>query len=433
MGSNCLTNRQLRTAIELCGLIKVMNMQKLNRQTLTEVLNVCCFSHGDKGMGLPLLIMGEPGEGKSDVVEQTADYYALPFVALPPGEMGDGAFGVVPVPIQHEGEMILKFPRPEFFQPFEVGRGLLFLDELTTAPRSIKAAMLSAIWSRRIGGHYFGKGVRVIAAANPHEIAAEGRPLSIPEANRLIHTEIGTIPNDIWIDYHGKALTGKSQEDDGEADNRRMKMETRFKEGWANGYGKTLVKVAAFRSANLGHMHARPQTSSGKGSGPWPSSRSWSNALRALAGAEVLKVSTEAKEALLEGCIGSAASSEYFAFSSKMDLPNAADVLDGKTDWKPSKGRLDIVLAVFRSCLFLLAEPMDAKTRARRKDAYCELLLKNHDSMKEVVVSMTKDLATMCSERAKDLPGIESEANEKSPYRQIINKVSQSIRLMGVA
>src|SRR5207248_8810483 len=46
-------------------------------------------------------------------------------------------------------------------------RGLLFLDELTTAPPAVQAAMLRVVLERVVGDVTLPPAVRVVAAANP--------------------------------------------------------------------------------------------------------------------------------------------------------------------------------------------------------------------------------------------------------------------------
>src|SRR5581483_1133846 len=71
----------------------------------------------------------------------------------------------------------------------EAGHGLLFLDELTTAPPAVQAAMLRVVLERVAGDVRLPAEVRVVAAANPPEEAADGWELAPPLANRLVHLD----------------------------------------------------------------------------------------------------------------------------------------------------------------------------------------------------------------------------------------------------
>jgi MoxR-like ATPase len=70
-----------------------------------------------------------------------------------------------------------------------VPHGLLFLDELTTAPPAVQAAMLRVVLERVVGDLRLPDGVRVVAAANPPDEAADGWDLAPPLANRLVHLD----------------------------------------------------------------------------------------------------------------------------------------------------------------------------------------------------------------------------------------------------
>ena len=64
---------------------------------------------------------------------------------------------------------------------------LLFLDELSTAPPAVQAALLRVVLERIVGDLTLPTDVAVVAAANPPEQAADGWDLSAPLANRLCH------------------------------------------------------------------------------------------------------------------------------------------------------------------------------------------------------------------------------------------------------
>src|SRR5260370_41568839 len=80
------------------------------------------------GWGLPVLWWGPPGVGKSAVIEELEHRYGLPVETLSPGERGEGAFGVVPVPV----DGVLRYPPPDWVTRMADG-GIVFLDEISVA------------------------------------------------------------------------------------------------------------------------------------------------------------------------------------------------------------------------------------------------------------------------------------------------------------
>ena len=62
--------------------------------------------------------------------------------------------------------------------------GILFLDQLSTAPPAVQAALLRVALERTVCDLELPAGVAVVAAANPPEQAASGWDLSRPLASR---------------------------------------------------------------------------------------------------------------------------------------------------------------------------------------------------------------------------------------------------------
>jgi hypothetical protein len=133
--------------------------------------------------GIPVLVWGAPGVGKSSFVESLArpDYPVVTLIASlhDPTDFNG-------LPTLHDGRV--RFTPPEWVFLFEeAGKGILFLDELTTAPPTVQAALLRLVLERKVGLHSLPKEVSIAAAANPPDLAASGWELSPPLANRFVH------------------------------------------------------------------------------------------------------------------------------------------------------------------------------------------------------------------------------------------------------
>jgi hypothetical protein len=154
--------------------------------------------------GTPGIFIGPPGVGKTAQVEQWARDNGVPFKYLSPALHGDGLFGVVPVPVQTpNGRTVLSFPPPAWAEEMrQRGRGLIFLDELTTASPIVQSACLALLNERRLGDMDLGGGVRVIAAGNPLEYTSGGFTLSPAASNRMCWLTAGeTVEVSEFVQY----------------------------------------------------------------------------------------------------------------------------------------------------------------------------------------------------------------------------------------
>jgi len=193
----------------------------------------------------------------------------------------------------------------------EAGRGLLFLDELSTAPPAVQAALLRVVLERVVGDLALPADVAVVAAANPPEQAADGWDLSAPLANRLCHLA--------WeIDPRAVA--------DGLAGGWAAPTVPALPDRWEAGIGLARGLVAAFLHVRPALACAPPADAASAGRG-WPSPRTWDMAARLLAAGNAAGAGEETRSALVRGCVGEGAGVEFLAWLVEMDLPDPEAVL----------------------------------------------------------------------------------------------------------
>lgn len=187
------------------------------------------------------------------------------------------------------------------------GRGLLFLDELSTAPPAVQAALLRLVLERRIGALQLPAGVRIVAAANPRSSAADGWELSPPLANRFVHLQ--------WTHDHDVVVRGL-----GGTWPRAMLP--------ALDPEKLPEAVLFARRAVCGLLAARPKlvhqlpTSETRRGGAWPSPRSWDMTLRLIAFATAADSSRDVLSLLVRGTVGDGPGFELLSAIDRMDLPD---------------------------------------------------------------------------------------------------------------
>lgn len=198
----------------------------------------------------------------------------------------------------------------------QTGRGLLFLDELSTAPPAVQAALLRLVLERRVGTLRLPDGVRIVAAANPRASAADGWDLSPPLANRFVHLQ-WTHDHDVVVRGLGGSWPRASLP---RLDPRRLTEAVAF----------ARRAVCGLLAVRPGLVHRLPTTETRRG-GPWPSPRTWDMTLRLTAFATAAGTSREVLSMLVRGTVGDGPGLELLASMDRMDLPDPEDLLADPT------------------------------------------------------------------------------------------------------
>ncbi|MEV4275206.1 AAA family ATPase [Actinoplanes xinjiangensis] len=276
---------------------------------------------------LPVLLWGEPGIGKTATLEQLADGLGLPLTTVIASVHEPSDFAGLPVVGDDPATQGVPMAPPDWaVRLVRAGRGLLFLDELSTAPPAVQAALLRVVLERRVGALRLPAGVRIVAAANPRSSAADGWELSPPLANRFVHLQ--------WTYEHEVVVRGLAGT-------------------WPRAVLPRLdpdllpAAVARARRAVCGFLEARPTLvhrlpdSEARRGGPWPSPRSWDMTLRLIAFATAAGVSREVLSMLVRGTVGDGPGLELLAFVDRLDLPDPETLLaDPATANLPQRGDL---------------------------------------------------------------------------------------------
>lgn len=154
---------------------------------------------------VPVLLTGQPGAGKSDVVHQIAA--ARGWNLVDPFLPTLDAVDLRGLPSVQNGKAV--------FAPFgalpdasrDGPEGILFLDELPNADNAVQKVAMGLALQRRVGDYHLPPGWRVIAAGNRlQDRAGAGRLLS-SLANRFAHVGM-TVDLDDWCNWalgHGVA------------------------------------------------------------------------------------------------------------------------------------------------------------------------------------------------------------------------------------
>ncbi len=134
----------------------------------------------------PLFIHGSPGIGKSYIVADVAKNKNLELVDIRLSQMDPVDLRGVP---SIKEDQTVWMP-PVFFPRDNNSEGILFLDELNSAPPSVQAAIYQLVLNRQMGEYVLPKGWRIICAGNRISDRGVVFKLPTPLANRMVHLHV---------------------------------------------------------------------------------------------------------------------------------------------------------------------------------------------------------------------------------------------------
>lgn len=286
-------------------------------------------------MRRPVILWGMPGTGKTSFVYKLGEALGL-YVKTHIASIHDpvdysgyvSVQGVVGPDGRRRAEVL---PPPWVEEILSHPEGVIwFLDELSTAPPAVQAALLRPILERVVGDTPLPQNTSIIAAANPPEVAAGGWDLEPPTANRFVHLE-WTVDTEAYIEG---SLRGWP-----------MPPIPRLPENWKELYLPEMTAlVTAYLRRNPAKLFVLPKEESERGRA-WPSPRTWHFATEALAAVKASHASPEVEMELVSGSIGATAAQEFFVWRRELDLPDPEWMLKHPKEFTlPDRG--DKVLVV---------------------------------------------------------------------------------------
>lgn len=240
----------------------------------------------------PVLLMGAPGTAKTAMLEHIA--------------AERGAYLEVLIASAQDPSTILGIPMPtedrKYTEPTIPGWArrinehhaaglptILFLDELTTVPESVVAPLLGVVQSRRADGWTIPDDTRIVAAANPPELAAGGWALAPAMANRWVHID-WPAPTADWV-------------------------------AWAAAQPSPALRLISEYIAAVPDELLRVPTELRRRSGAWPSPRSWTNA--------AMLIDATNDNSMAELAVGAVSGATFIAWAASRDVPTVEMMLNG--------------------------------------------------------------------------------------------------------
>jgi len=144
---------------------------------------------------LPVFIWGAPGIGKSSIVKEIAKDKDLEFLDLRLSLLDPTDMKGIPF-FDSENKQGVWAP-PSFLPSDKDSRGILFLDEINSAPPAVQASAYQLVLDRRVGEYELPKGWSIVAAGNRESDRGVVYRMPPPLANRFVHLEMD-IDVDDW-------------------------------------------------------------------------------------------------------------------------------------------------------------------------------------------------------------------------------------------
>lgn len=263
---------------------------------------------------VPVLIWGKPGVGKSSWVMAFGRALKMIVEVVIASIREPSDFSGLPV-IQHhadESEQMVRFAPPGWARRLaKAGKGILFLDEISTAAPAVQSALLRVVLDRTVADEELPEEIIVIAAANPPDMAASGWDLSAPLANRFCHLE-WKVNSATWIQGMVQGWP-----------------EPQFPllpSNWKEGIPEARALVASYIQHQPHNLLVLPDTDGAAGKA-WASPRSWEMAARLMAACKSVGAGEDVTINLVSGCVGNGIGLEFYIWQKSLNLPDPEALL----------------------------------------------------------------------------------------------------------
>jgi len=258
-----------------------------------------------EGHHTPVMMWGPPGVGKSQMVGEVAAKHMAPVIDIRLSQMEPSDLRGIPFRVGEYVEWAIPSILPDAKRHGE--KGILFLDEITSAPPSVSAAAYQLILDRRLGAYEVPQGWAIFAAGNRQGDRGVTYAMPAPLANRFSHFEVEANLED-WSQW-----------------------------AYSNNIDDRLIGFLRFRPELLFDFDAARNPAA------FPTPRSWEFAHRALQKfGDLPDLLTPA----LVGCVGQAAGIEFSAYLANLSrMPDLDAIVEGRDASVPRDTDLQYAVA----------------------------------------------------------------------------------------
>lgn len=263
------------------------------------------FFSAAEGHHTPVMMWGPPGVGKSQMVSEVAAKHGVPVIDIRLSQMEPSDLRGIPFRTGDSVDWAIPAILPNVQRHGE--RGILFLDEITSAPPSVSAAAYQLILDRRLGAYEVPSGWAIFAAGNRQGDRGVTYAMPAPLANRFSHFEVEANLDD-WSQW-----------------------------AYENNIDERLIGFLRFRPELLFDFDpARNPTA-------FPTPRSWEFVHRAL---QKFGDVPDLLSPALAGCVGQAAGIEFSAYLANLSrMPDIDAIVEGREAAVPRDTDLQYAVA----------------------------------------------------------------------------------------
>lgn len=318
------------------------------------------FQSTDTGHHTPAMLWGPPGVGKSQMVAQVAQKHNVPVIDIRLSQMEPSDLRGIPFRIDECVDWAIPSMLPDARR--HGPKGILFLDEITSAPPSVSAAAYQLILDRKLGNYEVPEGWAIFAAGNRQGDRGVTYTMPAPLANRFSHYEVDVNLDD-WVAW-----------------------------AWDRGINERVIAFLRFRPDLLFDFDPAHNPVA------FPSPRSWEFAHNAL---HKFEDHPELFLGALQACVGPAAGVELNAFIDSLDqLPDLDAILAGEDVHTPKE--IDLQYAVASA---LVGRAIQVKGKANAQDVMGKILkYARRFRQKEMGVMLVSDMHRAMGEEIFAVP-----------------------------
>jgi len=318
------------------------------------------FLSTDKGHHTPVMIWGPPGVGKSQIIAQVAEKHNVPVIDIRLSQMEPSDLRGIPFRVDDYVEWAIPAILPN--EKKHGAKGILFLDEITSAAPSVSAAAYQLILDRRLGDYEVPEGWAIFAAGNRQGDRGVTYTMPAPLANRFSHFEF-EVHLDDWVAW-----------------------------AYANEIDDKIIGFLRFRPELLFDFDPAHNPVA------FPSPRSWEFSHRAL------QKFIELPDLLLgslQACVGPAAGIELHAFVNNLEnMPDIDAILRGES--VPIPQEIDLQYAVAAA---LVGRAIQAKHQDNAMAIFGHILnFANQFRHREMGVMLVSDMHRAVGEMLFSVP-----------------------------